>query len=221
MATNWDAELEQETPETSNQSETPATIDYAAEYRKLQASYNGLKGHAKKLKGELETTKSQLQEISTAKEGELSDLSQKFEQETTVKATLEKEKADLAQKLAKLEARDNTRAKVREFAVSQNKPGLVDLYEEGLMPGVESMDEESRNQYLEKLAAKLGQFTEQKVSETLAGATPAPPTGGQNAGLTKPQILTQMNERLRSGGVRDPEYQRLFELYTQLESTPK
>lgn len=145
-----------------------------------KSKYAGIKGHAKKATEARNEALRKVKSLAADYEGKLTEV--ETEKESLSRQLSEKDTtlADIQKQFSALEGREKTRSVVREFASENNVPGLLDLFEEGILRDVSTMDDDARTSYLGKVAKKLGKFETDALNDALDGETPPPPPKGKD-----------------------------------------
>lgn len=91
---------------------------------------------------------------------------------------------------------------------------LTDLYDGGLLLGLESLEGDALTQYLTQYSDKISQRQELTVQQTISGAKPPPPSQQQGqAGTTLQMAQAEVQRTLAQHGSRSSEYTKAMETY--------
>lgn len=182
-----------------------------------QDKYNGLQGHANKLKSKVDSLTLELARVREESEGQISNL--------TVERDTFKVQADNHQKTLGdvTKERDTLKAR-RELGktIRAKYPTLVDLYEDDLLPGIEGMDDEARTSYLDRYSAKLTTLTEAGVVDNVKGSVPPPANGTQHKGnaTTLQDATKALQDAMRQHGPRSQQYAAAMQAYQAMLMNP-
>jgi len=188
-------------------------VQLAADNKTLKSQYAGLQGQFSRQKGETETAQTQLASVSGSYENQLAELQNQLK---TVQDELKTTSDAYALSRTELEAkqaRDNARTLVKTFATDKKVEGLVELFDNGLMPGVESMDEAALTKFLETFSSHIDKFQKDAVKEVRDGTTPTPPAPSGSAAKTLDSLKAELQEALRSGGFHSERYKQVYAEY--------
>lgn len=122
-----------------------------------------------------------------------------------------------AQRLSEIEA--NYKLALRQIEVGrtirQKFPDLADLYDEGLMIGVESLEGDALNEYLQKFAGKLGARQQADLERALEGATPQQTAGNDRgtATTTLNDLRRDLQKAYTEHGPNSKQYQDAYNAY--------
>lgn len=175
-----------------------------------EAKYNGLKGTAVKHQRRAEKLAADLAQLQAKYEEDVLTLSTERDTFKTSAATLEKEATQKAQEAARL-------AKTLEIGrvIRKEYEPLADLFDRGLLRGIEEMEGDDLTNYLKEYAETLGQTADKRIKDAASGAKPTPPPPSDR----KPPV-TDTNEAklalakaLREHGIQSPEYQEAMQIY--------
>lgn len=188
--------------------EAPLTEPAKAE-PSWEERFNGMKGTAMKH-----------QKRADKLAAELADLRQQYEEQTLtlggerdqLKIELEKfvtQATQIQSELAVLKKQSEIGRLIR-----REYPALTDLYDEGLLIGLESLEGAALTDYVTRYAQKLGQVRQAGLEEAVSGAKPPPPSQQQGqAGLTLGAAQADLQRALAQYGARSPEYNRAMDNY--------
>ena len=170
----------------------------AAQLQDLQGRYNGQQGAIQR---EVEAKKQavlkvdQLQTDLAAKEAEWNN---KFVTTDTQVKTLEQQLNERTAKLQGFEKREVTRT-----TIAKDFKELVPLYDEGLMPGVESLEPEAMTTFLTKFKTVADQLRTGAVVNQMVGSTP---NAGQAPASGASLTIEQLTEQMMTMSPFDPKY---------------
>lgn len=194
---------------TQNQTLTAQITDW-------QSRYNGQQGAIQR---EVEAKKNallQANELQTQFASLQADLQSKETHWKTQLDTLNQTLNERTSKLSGYEKKDATRT---FLSASPDFKDLVSYFDQGLMPGVESMEGDEQTAFLTKFKTVTSQLREGAVVNTLLGSSPAPnapaPSGG--ASLT----VDELHQQMMSMNPWDPKYQEYDKQYSQLLAAQK
>ena len=181
------------------------STNWKAEYDKLKASYDGLKGHATQMKTERDKLVLQLNDAQQTIE------SQKLDFEAQL-ATLTKTSTEAAStiealqgKVGKFEREESLRATIRE-----SHPDLLSDYEDGLLR-LDNLEGDAITDYLTRYAERMSAVQTDAIKGTIKGATPPAPRGSDSAAKT-PEELRQEVMKAAPGS---DEYRTAWASYKQ------
>lgn len=185
--------------------ETPQ-VDWEAEYRKLQNSYNGKKGHAEQLNARNQTLiqeKDQylvrISELETALDAKEKTYSSQLQEAS--------ERATKAEQTAKQLQRQR---EVSQF-IRKEFPSLSE-FEDVLR--VDDLEGDALKQYLGEFASRFTGVVETKTSNKMAGSTPPPPKPQGNKPTSLAELRTQLDDTAKLHGTRSKEYRMVEQAYT-------
>lgn len=174
-----------------------------SEYDALLAKYNGLQGHAQKMKSERDNFERQISMVTQDYESKITSLIGERDSASQELESLRGENTTLASKIEGLE-RDR---KVGSM-IADKYPGLAGAHAKGLL-NTNGFDEESLSTYLEAWNETLSGIQKQGAREMLKGTTPNAPKDAQQVSKTAQQLLEDM-DRFTPGS---NEYQQAEEAY--------
>lgn len=92
--------------------------------------------------------------------------------------------------------------------------GLTDLYEEGLLRGLEGLEADALTDYLKQYNDKITARHDATVQQSVSGAKPPPPSQQQGqSGLTLAAAQAEVQRTLAQHGSRSVEYGKAMENY--------
>lgn len=166
---------------TANQTLTGQLTD-------LQGRYNGQQGAIQREVEAKKTALAQTADLQTQIASLEADWKNKFDTANGQVTTLTQQLNERTTKLQGFEKRDTTRG-----LIAKDFKELVPLFDEGLMPGVESLEGDALTGFLTKFKTVADQLRTGVVLNTMVGSTPggnSTPAGG--AALTADQLTEQM-----------------------------
>ena len=188
--------------------ETPLTEPAKAEVS-WEERFNGMKGTAVKH-----------QKRADKLAAELADLRQQYEEQTlTLGSERDQLKSELEKTVTQSVQAQTELALLKKQSeigrlIRRDYPALTDLYDEGLLIGLEALEGVALTDYVTRYAQKLGQVRQAGVEEAVSGAKPPPPSQQQGqAGLTLGAAQADLQRALAQHGSRSPEYSRAMENY--------
>lgn len=182
-----------------------------------KGKYNGLQGYVNQLKAALDKANGELVQTRTTYEGQVTELSQKAEKAMSDLAVFQTQATEYKTKYEQFQARESTRSVVKQYASENGVPMLLDLFDDGLLTGIEGLPEEDRVKKLNAAAEKIRKYGQDKVTSTLAGSVPPPPADGNPGNPTS--TLAELNSRMEAAykasghNANDPAYRKAFDDY--------
>lgn len=203
----------EQTPPANGSTRPEDTVEYwKAQAQSWQSKYNGLQGHAT-------TTKRKLDELTLAQANGAQEYEAQLTALTTERDTY---KADLEAHRQSVEALTAKSAKLERHmelgrTIRGQFPSLAELFDEGLLLGVDGLEGDDLANHLTSLSQKFEKVADDRVRGITAGATPPPPgQQQQQAGMTREEVFAKMTTLLNEKGPNDPEYKAAFAQYTQM-----
>lgn len=165
--------------------ETPQTVPYA-EFKSLQAKYNGLKGHADGLQTKLDKALADIASQAEQYEGQLTEARTSAGRLDTEAKLLR----DSQQALTGENARLKGQAELTNRVLGRKNQALSDMLADGLLR-VDGLDDAGINAYLDKMAARFATGVQSEAERQLNGVT-VTPAGTEKLQLTKEQMLDKL-----------------------------
>lgn len=204
----FDDEVKDVQAEGVQPSDAPATGKAKSE-PSWEDRFNGMKGtaikhqnRADKLAAELAALRQEHEEMSLS----LARERDKYKTEAEKAAA---EATQYGTELNKFRKRDEIGRLIRK-----DYQQLTDLYDDGLLVGVESLETDALTDYLKRFTEKLGKVKEIGQRDTAAGATPPPPAQqGATSGQTLGGASNAVSEALTRYGRNSKQYQDAMNSY--------
>lgn len=192
------------------------TVDWEARYKGQVKATNRAITQRDKAQADLETLtekyETQLAELENRLKGQVTDLEGRVRTLTGEKAGFESQVQTLTREKESRTQHDTVSAELRAKTESGERKyplALLELFEDGLLPGVESMKTEDLPGFLARFAERLGVVAEKTAHQKLSGAAPLPPAARQPATATESDLL----DRLMKLAPGQADYQTTYEAY--------
>jgi hypothetical protein len=153
----------------------------------LESRYNGQQSAL--------TTATNEKKAAQLKAAELQSQYELFQAEATNnKTSWEQERATLTQQVQQLTGQVEKFQKQTAVrtAIGQTSPELVKLYDDGLMPGVETLEGDALTGYLTKFKSTLDAMRGNAVVQQVQGTTPTQPPAQQGAAMTVEEMAKKL-----------------------------
>lgn len=201
-------------PESNHQPQQPQQVQQP-DYQKLLSDYEALKGAHSGLKGFVDTKlKPQAQQLEQALEQERLRVAALETEYTSTKTTLEKEleterlaRTQLQSKLEEQAKVDALRAKVD----ATGDPRLVQMFQKGLMKGVEKQTEEEQAAYLQEALSLFLETEKDTAKNVTRGTTPKPPPPAAPPASSMEQAMEALDLAERNYGYNSQQYREAFD----------
>lgn len=203
-------------PGGDDDSDNVETVDWEARYKGQVKATNRAITQRDKAQADLEALtekyETQLAELESRLKSQVTDLEGRVKTLTGEKATFESQVQALTSEKESRTQRDAVSAELRaktETGERKYPVALLELFEEGLLPGVETLKPEELPDFFTRFAARMGVVADKTASQKLSGAAPLPPAARQTAAATESDLLDQ----LMSLSPNQANYQKTYDAY--------
>lgn len=212
MADEFETQDEQQpSPAVTPAAPTPSpSPDVTVE--KLQRQYNGLQGAFNKEKKRGDELVIKLDTTTTEYETQVNTLAAERDALAATQQALQEQLTAAQTKAAKLEKEKSIGTTVR-----RDFPALAELFDEGLLLGIDGLEGDALTTYLTQYQEKLGVIRDNMIRNKTAGATPSAPSGQKTtAAMTQEDAKKNLQSVISQGfGQNTPEYKEAFQAYRE------
>lgn len=200
------------------------STDWEARFKGLQREFNTLKktvdgkdAYNTRVTKEKQALETELAQLSTQYEGQISEIKAQTESVSSEKQTLEQRLAQAEAQLAQREVRDNIRKEL-----TQNHRDVLPWFESGYLQVPNGEDGkpvtgEALTEFITGFRTMLGQQNAQNFQQTFSGSTPPQfnPSGNTPSGMNVQEMDAWLNNPTN---INNPERSRVMEAYlTEIE----
>jgi len=172
--------------------------------------FNGMKGTAVKYQKQVERLSAQLTSLQQQLEETNLSLTGERDKYKSEAEKLSSEATQIKDEFGKLKKQTEVSRMIRRDFGQE----LHDLFEEGLLLGVDSLEGDALKDYLTRYSQKLGAVKKAGLEEITSGAKPpAPSQQAGQAGVTLQSAQADLQRAMATHGSRSPEYQKAMENY--------
>jgi hypothetical protein len=179
--------------------------DWQAELETADRRYRGLRGIHNKVLAERDQLSEERDTLTSQFEEHKANTGKTIEDLTRERDLLQAQNAEFQKKLTEVERRQEIASEI-----SEKFPLLSDWWNQGLLPGVDQLEGEEREQYLQSFQEKLESQMDTEARERQRGKTPRRPAPSTD---DTPESLEDLAAKLKQHRVGSEEYNRIREQY--------
>jgi len=206
-------DIDDDVDDSSDESPAKGSSEY------WRRRFKGLQRTLEKKNSQVRRLQDKLAEADERYEADTSELRGQLDDAVQERDTLSKSNSVMLKEKQQRDRRDTVASTIRSAQTEDGKAKyprqMVELFEEGLMPGAENLEGDDLTTFLDKFATKLSRFNDAAVEDHLEGSTGDPPSGSARQPLTQSKddlyqaLLTHRNPDSK-------EYQQLETQYFEL-----